>query len=151
MGFPCGLAGKESTCNAGDLGSIPGLERSPGEGKGYPFQYSGLENSTDYIVHGIKSQRVGRDWATFTEFSFSLTGLSSFKSPDYSFLCSCASIWWFGIPGSFLDRGRTLCCRHSQMFRLLVPFSPPHLIYKKKENGSSSPFHMQVYVFFVWK
>ena len=47
LGFPCGLAGKESACNVGHLGSIPGLERSPGEGKGYPFQYSGLENSTD--------------------------------------------------------------------------------------------------------
>ena len=49
-GFPCGSAGKESACNAGDLGSIPGLERSPGEGKGYPLQYSGLENSMDCIV-----------------------------------------------------------------------------------------------------
>ena len=47
MGFPGGSAGKESTCNAGDLGSIPGLGRSPGEGKGYPLQYSDLENSTD--------------------------------------------------------------------------------------------------------
>ena len=53
MGFPCGLASKESTCNVGDLGSIPGLGRSPGEGKGYPFQYSGLENSMDSVVHGI--------------------------------------------------------------------------------------------------
>ena len=44
LGFPCGSAGKESACNAGDLGSIPGLGRSPGEGKGYPLQYSGLEN-----------------------------------------------------------------------------------------------------------
>ena len=57
LGFPCGSAGKESVCNAGDLGSIPGLGRSPGEGKGYPLQYSGLENSMDYIVHGVvKSQ-----------------------------------------------------------------------------------------------
>ena len=57
MGFPCGSAGKESTCNARDLGLIPGLGRSPGEGIGYPLQYSGLENSTDCIVHGIaKSQ-----------------------------------------------------------------------------------------------
>ena len=56
-GFPCGSAGKESACNAGDLGSIPGLGRSPGEGKGYPLQYSGLENSMDYIIHGVtKSQ-----------------------------------------------------------------------------------------------
>ena len=40
-------------CNAGDLGLIPGLRRSPGEGKGYSFQYSGLENSMDYRVHGV--------------------------------------------------------------------------------------------------
>ena len=57
LGFPCGSAGKESACNEGDLGLIPGLGRSPGEGKGYPLQYSGLENSTDCIVHGVvKSQ-----------------------------------------------------------------------------------------------
>ena len=57
LGFPCGSAAKESACNAGDLGSIPGLRRSPGEGKGYPLQYSGLENSKDCIVHGVaKSQ-----------------------------------------------------------------------------------------------
>ena len=53
MGFPGSSAGKESTCKAGDLGSIPGLGRSPGEGKGYPLQYSGLENSMDCIVHGV--------------------------------------------------------------------------------------------------
>jgi len=45
LGFPDGSAGKESACNVGDLGSIPGLGRSPGEGNGYPLQYSGLENS----------------------------------------------------------------------------------------------------------
>ena len=55
MGFSGGLAGKESACSEGDLGSIPGLGTSPGEGKGYPLQYSGLENSMDYTVHG-KSQ-----------------------------------------------------------------------------------------------
>ena len=43
--FPCGSAGKEFVCNTGDLGSIPGWGRSTGEGKGYPLQYSGLENS----------------------------------------------------------------------------------------------------------
>ena len=47
LGLPCGLAGRESACNGGDLGLIPGLGRSPGEGKGYPLQYSGLENSMD--------------------------------------------------------------------------------------------------------
>ena len=53
-GFPCGLAGKESACNVEDLGSIPGLGRSPGEGKGYPLQYFGLENSMDYSPWGHK-------------------------------------------------------------------------------------------------
>ena len=56
-GFPCGSAGKESACSAEDLGSIPGLGKSPGEGKGYPLQYSGLENSMDCIVHGITKSR----------------------------------------------------------------------------------------------
>ena len=51
--LPGGSAGKESACNAGDLGSIAGLGRSPGEGKGYPLQYAGLENSIDCIVHGV--------------------------------------------------------------------------------------------------
>ena len=56
-GFPNSTVGKESTCNAGDPCSIPGLGRSLGEGKGYPLQYSGLENSMDCIVHGVaKSQ-----------------------------------------------------------------------------------------------
>ena len=50
LGLSCGSAGKESTCNAEDLGSIPGLGRSPGEGKGCPLQYSGLENSTECTV-----------------------------------------------------------------------------------------------------
>ena len=52
-GFPCGSTGKESAYNVGDLGSVPGLGRSPGEGKGYALQYSGLENSMDCIVHGV--------------------------------------------------------------------------------------------------
>ena len=53
LDFPCVSAGKESTCNVGDLGLIPGLGRSPGEGKGYPLHYAGLENSMDCIVHGV--------------------------------------------------------------------------------------------------
>ena len=55
--FPGGSAGKESACNMGDLRSIPGSGRSPGEGKGYPLQYSGLENSMDCIVHGVTKSR----------------------------------------------------------------------------------------------
>ena len=54
LGSPGGSAGKESACNAGDLGSIPELGRSPGEGnEGYPLQYSGLENSMDCTVYGV--------------------------------------------------------------------------------------------------
>ena len=56
-GFPDSSVGKESACNAGDLGSIPGLGRSAGEGRDHPHQYSGLENSMDCTVHGVtKSQ-----------------------------------------------------------------------------------------------
>ena len=66
LSFPWGSAGKESTCNEGDLGSIPGLGISPGEGKGYPLQSSGLENSMDCIVHGVAK---------------SLTPLSDFHFP----------------------------------------------------------------------
>ena len=52
-----GSAGKESACNVGDLGSIPGLGRSPGEGRDYPLQYSGLENAMDYVVCGVTNTR----------------------------------------------------------------------------------------------
>ena len=57
IGFPHNSVGKESTCNAGDLGSIPGLGGYPGERKGYPLQYSGLENSMDCIVHEVSKSR----------------------------------------------------------------------------------------------
>ena len=67
LGFCDSSVGKESTCNAGDLGSIPGLERFPGEGKDYPLQYplqySCLENSTDYNPWGRKESY---NWVTFT-------------------------------------------------------------------------------------
>ena len=56
LGFPCGSAGKESIRNA-DQSSIPGSGRSPGEGKGYPLQYSGLENFMDCIVHGVEKSQ----------------------------------------------------------------------------------------------
>ena len=57
-GFPGGSTGQESACNTGDLGSIPGLGRSPGEGNSYPLQYSGLENPTDYTVQGATESEV---------------------------------------------------------------------------------------------
>ena len=55
----CGSAGKEFACNVGDVRSIAGLGKSPGEGKGYPLQYSGLENSMDCVVHGVEKSWTG--------------------------------------------------------------------------------------------
>ena len=68
MGFPCGSAGKESTCNVGDVGLIPGLGRSSGEEKGYPIQYSGLENSMDYIPWVHKGLDTTEQLSFFTHF-----------------------------------------------------------------------------------
>ena len=68
LGFAGGSDGKESTCNAGDLDLISGLSRSPGEGKGYPLQYSGLENFLDCIVHVVTKSRT---WLSDFHFHFS--------------------------------------------------------------------------------
>ena len=65
VGFLCGSAGKESTCNVEDLGSITGLGRPLREGKGYPLQYSGLENFMDCIVHGV-----AKSWTQLSDFHF---------------------------------------------------------------------------------
>ena len=69
-GFSHSSAGKESACNAGDLGSIPGLGRSPGEGNTYTLQYSGLENPKDCIVHGFANSQT---WLS----DFHVTGLKT--------------------------------------------------------------------------
>ena len=76
FGFPCGSAGKESACNAGDLSSILGLGRSPREGNGYPLQYPGLEDPTDSIVHGVEKSRT---WLSDFHFHFSY-----FNHPNYT-------------------------------------------------------------------
>ena len=65
LGLPCGSPGKKSACNVVDLGLIPGLGRFPGERKGYPLQYSGLENSRDCIVHGVS-----KSWTQLSDFHF---------------------------------------------------------------------------------
>ena len=76
LGFLCGSAGKKSTSNVGDLGLIPGLERSPGEGKDCPLQYSGLENSMDCTVHGVaKSQAQLSDFHSLTHIPLILINL----------------------------------------------------------------------------
>ena len=58
LGFPGGSADNEYACNVGELGSVPGLGRFPGEGNSYPLQYAGLENSMDCIVRGITKSRI---------------------------------------------------------------------------------------------
>ena len=68
--FPCGLAGKKSACNLGDLGSFPGLGRSSGEGKGYPLQYSSLENSTDCVTDGVAKRQTRLSDFHFTSLTF---------------------------------------------------------------------------------
>ena len=67
LGFQGGASGKEPTCNAGALSSIPGLGRSPGERKGYPYQYPGLENSLDCIVHEVAKSRTRLNHFHFIE------------------------------------------------------------------------------------
>ena len=74
-GFHCGSA-DESARSAGDLGSVPGLGRAPGEGKGYPLQYSGLENSMDCIVY-----RVTKSWTRLSDFTQSLSHVRFFLTP----------------------------------------------------------------------
>ena len=79
--FPGGSEGKASTYNAGDPGSIPGLGRSPGEGNGYPLQYSCLENSMDRgarwtIVQGVSKSRTRLSDFTFTLLYYEITPLS---------------------------------------------------------------------------
>ena len=65
MGFSDSSVGQESICNAEDLGSVPGLGTSPGEGKGYPLPYASLENSKDYTVHWVT-----KSWTQLSDFHF---------------------------------------------------------------------------------
>ena len=84
LGFPCGSAGKESACKAGDLGSISGLGRFPGEGKGYPPQYSGLGNSMDCVVDGVAKSRTG-----LSDFTNTLTAVRLLKVHRISSVAQC--------------------------------------------------------------
>ena len=103
--FPGGSAGKESARNIGDLGSIPGLGRSRRGGKGYPLQYSGLENSLDCIVHGVAKSRTRLSDSHFTFFSKN-------KQPASPGSCS--------QPGSHLHTPCLSCLPLS-----FLPFLPP--------------------------
>ena len=89
LGFPCGSAGKESACTVGDLlCSIPGLGRSPGEGKGYPLQYSGLENSMDGTVHEVTKSRTRLSDFRFTPWKESYDQ----RAPAAKSLQSCLTL-----------------------------------------------------------
>ena len=77
----CGSAGKESACDAGDLCSIPGWGRPPGEGKGYPLQYSGLENPMDWIVHGVAKSRTQLSNFHFTFTFFTIWATREIPNP----------------------------------------------------------------------
>ena len=111
LGFPYGSDGKESAYSEGDRGSIPALGRSPGEGKGYPLHYSGLENSMDCIVHGISKSRT---WLSDFHFPFYffwiLTGPSQDRCWEKSSnvvksskeLWAPAGLFFFGVTGKLL-------------------------------------------------
>ena len=89
LGFPCGSVGKESGCNAGDVGSIPGLGRSPGEGKGCPLQYSGLENSVNSIVHRFAKSRTRLSDFHFHHFHAYPIRYISLQNPNLDGLYYC--------------------------------------------------------------
>ena len=106
LGFPCGSVGKESTCNVKDLSSIPGLERCPGEGKGYPLQNSGLENSMDCIVHGD-----AKSWTRLSDFHFTVFSSSYISGSALSLSLSfwlCYGIMW-DLSSPTRDRICTFC------------------------------------------
>ena len=84
MGFPGGSDGKQAAHHVGDLGSIPGLGRSPEEGKDYPLQCSGLENSMECMVHGVAKSRTRL--MTFSEEIAPLSGVT-YESGDVPTLC----------------------------------------------------------------
>ena len=115
MDFPCGSAGKESTCSARDLGLIPGLGRSPGEGKGYPLQYSGLENSKDFIV-----QWVAKSQTRLSNFHFHVYTHTHTHTHTYTGNCKNSS-------------GRKLT-----QFPSMVPFNTTIVQYQKQKPGVST-------------
>ena len=116
MSFPYGSVGKESVCNVGDPGAIPGWGRSPGEGKGSPLQYSGLENSMDCIAHGVAESDMTEQLPLLLHFALSYihpciisldTHLSFLPPTHPSGLCFIYSLI-FGCAGSELLRGRSV-------------------------------------------
>ena len=85
MGFPCASAGRESAHSVGDLGSVPGLGRSLGEGKGYPLHHSGLENTMGCTVHEVKKSQT-----QLSNFHFHLANTIVISAPEERFTASTA-------------------------------------------------------------
>ena len=111
LGFPSGSAGKESARNEGDLGSIPGLGRTPGEENGYQLQYSGLENSMDYIVHGVT-----KSWTRLSDFHFtSLLLLQSTGSRHAGLVVAAHRLRHIMEHGIFPDQQLNPCPLHRQV------------------------------------
>ena len=128
-------AGKESACSAGDLGSIPGMRRSPGEGKGYPLQYSSLENSMESIVHGV-AESDATEWLSLSlslslkamSAAISVAGLTIFKevssdvencwtwvlsTQGQKVSASITRLVWL-LQGMILLQGTMVCCLENQ-------------------------------------
>ena len=97
LGFPCGSAGKESACNAGDLGLIPGLGSSSGEGNGYPLQYSCLENSMDRGTWRATVHSVAKSWTQLSDYHFhtfrglTICRIETWNSSDLIITCEAAT------------------------------------------------------------
>ncbi|CAI9169124.1 unnamed protein product [Rangifer tarandus platyrhynchus] len=92
-GFPDSSVGKESTCNAGDPGLIPGLGRSPGEGTGYPLRYYGLLNSMDCINHGVT-----KNWTRVSDFHLPNRITTTYiKETVFIFGCAGSSLLLIGF------------------------------------------------------
>ena len=122
--FLCGLVGKESTCNVGDLGSVPGLGSSPGEGKGYPLQYSGLENSRDCTVHGLTKSQT---W--LSNFYFSLSSILAWRILSWTEECGgLQSIGSHRVRHNWID----LACTHASCIN---DWEIKHFLAKKKKLG----------------
>ena len=101
QGFPDSSVGKESACNAEDSCSIPGLGRCPGEGIGYPLQYSGLKNSMDCIVHGVT-----KSWTQLSNFHFICVISQDVLEMIFSYIVGRNVKWYNEIRkqfGSFLN------------------------------------------------
>ena len=144
---PWWLSYKESTCNVGDLGSIPGLGRAPGEGNGYLLQYSGLKNSMDCIVLGAKSQTRLSDFHRAYHApvqNLPLTPISRIKSKD---LVMAIEVLCILVPTPALTSISTLLhlthCIHLQALLLLVQI-PEKAISPQKPPGQISRFVLDI-------